>query len=504
MSGKTSEFAFQVTGLNKFFGPTHANRDIHFTLRRGEVRGLAGENGSGKSTLLSQLAGIYPSDSGSILKDGQPYQPDDPLYAIEHGVSIVVQELGLIGALPAGVNVFLGRTRPFSKFGVVDLKRVYQEANQVLSKWGLPSIPIHRMASTMNVETKKIVELARALSCDPDVLILDEVTQALSQDNRVKLHRLIERYRELGRSVILITHDLEEMLEITDSVSILRDGELLETVDSKSVTVDALKSKMVGRNLDGEYYRSDMETSHGEQVVLSVEHLSTDSGLEDVSFQVHEGEIVALCGLSDSGIHEVGKAVYGLCRITGGTVRLVPDQTEIRHQSQAWRHRVGYVPKDRDNEALMLNASIRENFCMSSVPALTGKGLLLKNRDLNALAEGARERFQVKCTGIRQGIHALSGGNKQKINLGRWLLKDLQLLVVDCPTRGVDVGVKAYLYRCLRDAKEKGMAILMITDELPEAIGMADHILVMKNGSVTSVNSRSSGFSEESIVQVMI
>lgn len=503
MSSK-SEYAFEVTGLNKWFGPTHANCNIDFKLRRGEVRGLAGENGSGKSTLLSQLAGIYGSDSGTILKDGEPYQPDSPLYAIQHGVSIVVQELGLIGNLPAGINVYLGRTKPFSKFGVVNVKKVYQQANEILEKWGLPQVPLHRMSAAMNVETKKIVELARALSSDPDILILDEVTQALSQDNRVKLHKLIERYREMGRSIILITHDLEEMLEITDSISILRDGELIETVDSKAITVDELRSKMVGRSLEGDYYRSDMETSHEPEVVLSVEHLTTESGLNDVSFEVHKGEIMALCGLSDSGIHEVGKAVYGLSPIRHGKVHLVPDKVDIRNQSQAWNHRVGYVPKDRDNEALMLNASIRENFCMASAPQLKGKALLLKNSELNKLAESGRETFQVKCTGINQVINALSGGNKQKINLGRWLVKDLQLLVVDCPTRGVDVGVKAYLYQCLRDAKKKGVAILMITDELPEAIGMADNILVMKDGSVSGQVTRSSGFSEESIVQVMI
>ena len=412
--------------------------------------------------------------------------------------------MGLIGSLPAGVNVFLGRTKPFSKFGVVNLKKIYQEADQILEKWGLAQIPLNRMASAMNVETKKVVELARALSSDPDILILDEVTQALSQDNRSKLHKLIERYRELGRSVILITHDLEEMMEITDSISILRDGQLIETINSKELTVEQLRSKMVGRSLEGEYYRSDMETSHEDEVVLSVENLSTSSGLHDVSFQVHKGEIMALCGLSDSGIHEVGKAVYGLTRAKAGRVVLVPDKLEIRHQTQAWKHRVGYVPKDRDNEALMLQTTIRENSCMSSVPNLTGKALLLKGGDLNQLAENAREQFQVKCTGIGQTINALSGGNKQKINLGRWLVKDLQLLIVDCPTRGVDVGVKAYLYQCLKDAKKNGMAILMITDELPEAIGMADNILVMKDGAVSGQIARSSGFSEESIVQVMI
>ncbi len=504
MSGEKSELILEVKGLDKHFGPTYANKKIDFSLRRGEIRGLAGENGSGKSTMLMLLAGLKPIDSGVIQKDGKPYTPYSPLYAIDHGVSIVVQELGLIDTLPAGVNVFLGRTKPFSRFGVVSLKKMYQQANEVLAKWDLSPVPIHRMASDMNVETKKIVELARALSTDPDVLILDEVTQALSQDNRLKLYNLIRKYREMGRSVILITHDLEEMLDLTDSISILRDGELLETLDTKSITVDELKTKMVGRNLEGEYYRSDMEASHGEQVILSVKGLSTAGGLNDVSFEIHEGEILALCGLSDSGIHEVGKAAYGLAKITQGTVTLVHDNINIRNQSQAWKHRVGYVPKDRDAEGLMMSASIRENFCMSSVPENTGKALLLKKQDLNRLAESSRERFHVKCIDVTQVINDLSGGNKQKINVGRWLTKDLQLLVVDCPTRGVDVGVKAYLYQCLKDAKAKGVAILMITDELPEAIGMADNILVMKDGRISGEISRHSKFSEESIMQVMI
>jgi ribose transport system ATP-binding protein len=490
--------------VNKWFGPTHANKNINFTLRRGEVRGLAGENGSGKSTLLSQLSGIHNSDSGTILKNGEPYTPYNTIYAIEHGVSIVVQELGLIGTLSAGINVFLSRTRQFSRFGIVNLEKAYRQAKAVLEQWGLPDIPLHRLAGEFSVETKKIVELARALSTNPDVLILDEVTQALSHDNREKLHQIITRYRELGRSVIVITHDLEEMLEISDTISILRDGMLLETVNSKEITVDALKSKRVGRNLEGAYYRQDRETSHEDDIILSVQGLATETGLENVSFDIHRGEILALCGLSDSGIHDVGKAVYGLEKISGGRVLLTADNTEIRRHSQAWNHRVGYVPKDRDLEALMLRASIRENFAMSSVPNLTERFGLLKKKKLNSLSENAKERFQVKCVSVEQEIDALSGGNKQKVNMGRWLIKDLQLLIVDCPTRGVDVGVKAYLYQCLKDVKKNGMAILLITDELPEAIGMADTILILKEGKINGRLRRSDGFNEESIVQVMI
>jgi len=500
----SNEYVFQVSGLNKHFGPTYANKNIDFSLKHGEVRGLAGENGSGKSTLLSQLAGIYSSDSGTILKDGKEYIPTSPLYAQQHGVSIVVQELGCIGALPAGINVFLGRSGEFAKFGIVNLRKVYQRANEILEQWDLPKVPLGRNASSMSVESKKIVEIARALSTDPDVLILDEVTQALAQDNRTKLHNLIQKYKEMGKSVILITHDLDEMIEITDSISILRDGELIETVDSRNITEDELKTKMVGRNLEGEYYRSDTEATRGEQKILSVSDLTTVSGLNSVSFDLYSGEILGLCGLSDSGIHEVGKAVYGLEDRVKGDVYMENIDYHIKNAAGAWKHQVGYVPKDRDNEALMLHASIRENFSMSSVPEMSSAAGYLSNAKLTAFADEAKTQFSVKATSVRQEIDALSGGNKQKVNMGRWLLKDLHLLIVDCPTRGVDVGVKAYLYQCLRDAKAAGLAILLITDELPEAIGMSDRILIMKNGKITGEVSRSEGLSEEAIVRVMI
>lgn len=498
------EFIFEVTKLNKRFGPTHANKDIDFTLKKGEIRGLAGENGSGKSTLLSQLAGIYPSDSGTILKDGVEYKPTSPLYAQQHGVSIVVQELGCIGNLPAGVNVFLGRTKQFSKFGIVNMRQIYKETNAILEKWGLPQVALGKNTKNMNVEQRKLVEIARALSTNPDVLILDEVTQALSQDNRDKLHKLIKDFSAQGKSIIMITHDLEEMIEITDSISILRDGELLETLDSKTITEDELKTKMVGRNLDGDYYRSDHEATRGKDRILSVEDVCTESGLKNVSFDLYSGEILAFCGLSDSGIHDLGRVVYGLERCKQGKVTLVQDNFVIKNAHQAWNHRVGYVPKDRDNEALMLKGSIRENFSMSSVPEIAAKVGFLSVPKMNRLSKDARIKYKVKSVDIFQEIDALSGGNKQKVNVGRWLLKDLQLFVVDCPTRGVDVGVKVYLYQCLREAKKAGLAILMITDELPEAIGMADRIFIMKNGEITGNVMRSEMLSEEEIVKVMI
>ncbi|WP_419821187.1 sugar ABC transporter ATP-binding protein [Anoxybacterium hadale] len=499
-----NESILQIENLNKSFGPTHANKNICFTLQKGEVRGLAGENGSGKSTLLSQIAGILCKDSGKMQKDGAAYDPKSPLEANENKIAIVVQELGLVNTLPAGINIFLGRTDQFSRFGIVNMKKVYQAANQQLEKWGLPAIPYHRLAGEMNVETRKMIELARALSTDPDILILDEVTQALSHDNRLRLYEIIKKFKEQGKSIILITHDLEEMIEITDTISILRDGELIGTETSSEINSDILKTKMVGRKLDGEYYRADAEERYEDEVILEVKNIVSEDGLADISFDVHKGEILGFCGLSDSGIHAVGKAVYGLSKLKTGTVCLKHKNIRICNQTQALQNGMAYVPKDRDHEALMMAASIRENFSMPSLDALRGPLGYLSTRKLNRMAEDAKNLFNVKCTGIDQPMNGLSGGNKQKVNLGRWLLKDPDVLVVDCPTRGVDVGVKAYLYQCLKNAKEKGVAIVLITDELSEAIGMSDNIAVMKNGKIVKTIKRSSHFSEEAIIEVMI
>ncbi len=497
-------YALQIKGLNKRFPTTHANKDIDLTLKKGEVRGLAGENGSGKSTLISQIAGILQSDSGTMIKEGELYNPRNPLEANARRVSTVVQELGLVNSLPSGINVFLGRTKQFTRFGIVDLKKVYKFANDELQKWGLPTLPFHKLAGDMNVETRKMVELARALSVDPDILILDEVTQALSHDNRQILYELIKKFKEMGRAIILITHDLEEMVKITDSISILRDGELISTEQSSEITVEVIKAKMVGREIKGEYYRSDSEESYEDEVILKVHDVTTEEGLRNITFDVHKGEILSFCGLSDSGIHEIGKAVFGLSKLHTGQVKVDSEGVRITSPSQALANGMGYVPKDRDGEALMIQASIKDNFCLPSIVELQGHLGFLGNEKNRKVANDAKDRFNVKCFGIDQFMSSLSGGNKQKVNLGRWLIKDLKILIVDCPTRGVDVGVKAYIYQCLKEAKKNGIAVVMITDELSEAIGMADNIAVMKNGQIVKTIKRSSTFSEESIIEVMI
>jgi ribose transport system ATP-binding protein len=501
----SSEVILEIHGLNKHFGPTHANKNIDFTLRRGEVHGLIGENGSGKSTLLSQIAGLYRSDSGEMKVNGKAYAPHSPLDANAHGISMVMQELGVIGSLPTGVNVFLGRTGQFAKGGIVDLREMNRAAAAVFEKWGLNMPPLNKLTENMIIEDRKMIELARALSIDPEILLLDEVTQSLSLNNRRNLYDLIERFRNMGRSVIVITHDIEEMIRITDTITVLRDGQVVGEVVSAETDPDQIRMMMVGRQISGDYYRDDTTPDCDGETVLSVRDLSVPGELEDVSFDVHAGEILGFCGLSDSGIHTVGKAVYGLAPLQSGTVRLVQDDVYIKSAPQALKNNVGYIPKDRDNEALMIFANIRDNFTLPSVDNLRRKGTgLLEPKRFNTLSAEMVEKLSVKTTGITQTMDGLSGGNKQKVNFGRWLAKDLKLLILDCPTRGVDVGVKAYIYALMKQAKKDNIAMILISDELTEVLGMSDRVIVMKDGRVNGELERSEDLTEQKVIGVMI
>lgn len=501
------EFALEIRGLSKRFGPTLANCNIDFALKKGEVHGLIGENGSGKSTLLSQIAGLYPRDSGEMFVNGEAYDPRSPLDANNHKISMVMQELGVVGNLPAGVNVFLGRTDLFSKNGIVSLKKMNKAAQEQFKKWDLTMPPLDRMTDGMMIESRKMIELARALSVDPEIILLDEVTQSLSLNNRRKLYALIQKFKEMNRSVIIITHDIEEMIEITDSITVLRDGEVVGNVKSAETTPDEIRMMMVGRQVSGDYYRADMVPDYQDKVVLEVRNLTVPHEIRDVTFDVHAGEILGFCGLSDSGIHSVGKAVYGLSRIARGSVTLKTEtgDIQIKTPTQAMKNNMGYVPKDRDNEALLIHASIKDNFALPSLTELQGPVGVLRPAALNKLASEMTGKFSVKCTGIFQPMDALSGGNKQKVNLGRWLAKkNLKLVVLDCPSRGVDVGVKAYIYTLMKEAKRAGIAMILISDELTEVLGMADRLFVMKDGAVTREIRRDEDFTEQSVIGVMI
>ena len=492
----------EIRGLNKSFGSTKANVDINVTFMKGEVHGIAGENGSGKSTLLSQLAGMLESDSGEVFLKGQPYKPSSPVDAMNNSIAMVVQELGVIGNLPAGINIYLGRMDEVCKRGIVNFGKIRKNVKEVRQEWHLPEYPLGRRCDLMNVEQRKMIELTRALSVNPDILILDEITQALSHNNRKLLYEIIAKLRDQGKTIILITHDIEEMVEITDRITVMRDGHVIETLNSCDVTANQIKSKMVNRELDGDFYRSDNEPSWEDEVVISVKDVSVEGSLDHLSFDLHKGEILGFCGLSDSGIHDVGKAMYGL--FGKKNVTLTEGNIQITDPITALNSGIGYLPKDRDGEGLMMDNDICDNFCVPSYRELSSKIGTLTNRTMYKASDAAMKRFNVKAEDSDTLMNSLSGGNKQKVNLGRWLIKDLKVMILDCPTRGVDIGVKAYIYKEMMEAKKAGLAIVLISDELLEALGMSDRLMVVNSGRVVMEMLRGEDFTEEKVIGVMI
>jgi ribose transport system ATP-binding protein len=501
---QSGNIIFKAESMRKYFGVTHANDDVSIEIPAGQIRGLIGENGSGKSTLISMIAGISRKDFGMMYLCGKPYEPESPLGARNCKIGTVVQELGLIDGLPVGMNLFLGAMDPFKrKNGILDTKKLFAEAQHQLKKWGFPGISARQSTESLSVENKKIVELVRALSINPELLILDEITQALSLNNRKKLIDIIIQLKREGKAVLIVTHDIEEMVAITDFITVMRDGRIVAERESEQTTTGEIKRLMVGRDINNVYYRESELSPIGEDTVLEVRNLCSDK-FRNVSFDLHKGEIVGICGLSDSGIHELAESLFTVRKVKGGTITLPGKNAALKTPKQAMDLGVGYVPKDRDHQALMVHDSIKHNIALAAVEMTKQAFGFLNPAKAEKLSEDAISRFQIKTSGPDQTVSGLSGGNRQKVNLARWTIQNKDVLILDCPTRGVDIGVKAYIYRTMTVAKENGVSIILVSDELPEIIGMSDTVLVMKEGEIVKQIPRSSGFSEETIIEVMI
>jgi len=495
---------FSVVNISKSFGVTKANQNISLEIKRGCVHGLAGENGSGKSTLASIICGIQQPDSGEMFKDGKPYKPLTPLEANKNKVAMVVQELGVVGTLSPLVNMFLGSTQKYAKNGLVNLNKMKEEARKVFEQWGIFEVPLDGMAEELSIEYRKILELARALTADPDLIILDEISQALSYDTRQMLYKFIEKFTSQGKSVIMITHDLEEMVEVCDTVSVLRDGVLIATKDTSELDPDKIRNMMIGRKIEGDYYRTDKKENYQEEVVIKAENLTVPHKFENISFELHRGEILGVCGLSDAGIHDLGSAIFGLEAQRTGNLYHIPSGTRLNSPDDVIKTKGAYLSKDRDAHGLMLDASIFHNIALPNAVDLSGRMGFLSPSKMRKLVNKVVKSFEIKAKNINQATKSLSGGNKQKVNLSRWLTKDLDYIILDCPTRGVDVGVKAYIYNVILKAKQQGLAVLLITDELPEALGMSDRIMVLRDHKCITILNRSGDFSEAKIAEVML
>ncbi len=488
--------------IDKKFDITHAVDHVSLTVDAGEIRGLIGENGSGKSTFCQMLCGIYTIGGGTFTLDGKGIHPHNQVEANNEGIAIIVQEMGTLSGLTVAENIFFGHEEPFMKGVVKNTAAMNKEAQRLLNEYGFKHINAAAMIDTYNFEDRKLVEIVKATYMEPKILVIDETTTALSHNGRRELYRIMHAVRDAGRSVIFISHDLGEVLEHCDTVSVLRDGEYIDTVKASEVSEDDLKRLMVGREIGNAYYRTDYGKPISPEVVLSVKGVSVPGEISDISFDLHKGEILGFGGLSECGMHEVGKAVFGASWDREGSVML-SDGTAINDIPTAIKHSIAYASKDRDNESIILNESIRNNIVLPSIDDLSMYGLL-NGKKLTTFAEEHANNMQTKMASVNQFISDLSGGNKQKVVLARWMGKGADILVLDSPTRGIDVKVKQAIYALMQELKEQGKSIIMISEEIPELLGMSDRIFIMKDGIINGEFFRSETLNENDLIAKMV
>jgi ribose transport system ATP-binding protein len=471
-----------IRNLSKAFAGVRALDNVQFELQPGEVHALMGENGAGKSTLMKVLAGIYPKEAGQILVDGQPVEITSPRAAQRLGIGIIHQELNLMNHLSAAQNIFIGR-EPRGRFGLfLDEDALNEQARRIFERMNLkldPRTPV----GELTVAKQQMVEIAKALSFDSRVLIMDEPTAALNSEEVADLFRIIRQLKAHGVGVVYISHKMDELKQIADRVTVMRDGRYIATAPMASTSVDAIIGMMVGRELAD--IESEFCDSSRNDIVLEVEGLTRGHAVKDVSFVLRKGEILGFAGLMGAGRTEVARAIFGADKIDAGEIRVHGVRASIKSPADAVAHGIGYLSEDRKHFGLATGLDVETNIALSNLPSFVGAHLMLDEAAMRSTAERYVQQLQIKTPSVRQPVRLLSGGNQQKIVIAKWLLRDCGILFFDEPTRGIDVGAKAEIYKLLNALAAQGKAIVVISSELPEVLRLSHRILVMCEGRVT-------------------
>jgi len=473
-----------MEGASKRFGGVQALAGAELTLFAGEIHGLLGENGAGKSTLLKTLAGVHRLDSGSITLNGKVFDQGSTRSAREQGIAVIYQEPSLFPDLTLAENVFVGR-QPI-KNGHVDWSAMAQEAQALFLQLGVPLSP-HIRARGLSIADQQIVEIAKALSIQASVIVMDEPTAALSSAEVDRLFVVARNLEARGCAVVFVSHRLEEVFALCTRITVMRDGATVATALTLDVTESDIIQWMVGREISDLFPKLESEVG---EVVLSVKDLAREGQFENVSFDVHAGEIVALAGLVGSGRSEVVQAIFGVDKYDKGSVTINGKKLVNGSPAASMAAGVALVPEDRRQQGLFMASSIAKNSSITLLKKIK-HGLLLRSSAEVALAKTWAETLNLKFNDLSDPVERLSGGNQQKVVLAKWLATNPKLLIVDEPTRGIDIGTKAEVHKLLSQQAQKGLAVLMVSSELPEVLGMADRIIVMREGHLVDEFSRS-------------
>ena len=475
-----AEYLLSAEGIRKEFPGVVALDDVEFKLKRGTVHALMGENGAGKSTLMKILAGIYTPDKGDVKLKGAEIRLKSPLDALENGIAMIHQELNLMPFMTVAENIWI-RREPKNRFGFVDhgeMKRITARLFDRLKIKIDPEIEVRHLS----VANRQMVEIAKAVSYESDVLIMDEPTSALTEREVAHLFEIIRDLREQGIGIVYITHKMNELFEIADEFSVFRDGKFIGTHASSDVTRDDIIRMMVGREITQMFPKEEVPIG---DVVLSVKNLALDGVFRDVSFDVRAGEILGIAGLVGSGRSNVAETLFGVTPASSGTISIDGKTLSIDSPNTAIRNRMAFLTEDRKDTGCLLILDILENMQIAVLQDRFVKGGFVTEKQVTAACEEMSRKLRVKTPNLQERIENLSGGNQQKVLIGRWLLTNPRILILDEPTRGIDVGAKAEIHRLVTELARNGVAVIMISSEMPEVLGMSDRIMVMHEGRVT-------------------
>ena len=475
-----SEYILELKDITKQFPGVKALDRMNFQLKRSEVHALLGENGAGKSTLMKVLSGIYQPDEGQILLNGQSVHFANTIAAEKAGISIVHQELAVFNTSSVAENIFTTNP-PKTKIGTIDYQTMYRNVRQLLDKYGFQDINEKRTMRALSVGRQQIVEILRAVKKNAKLLILDEPTSALTEKETEVLMQIIRTLKGQGVSIVYISHRLEEVFQICDSATIMRDGQYITTLDVAGTTKDELVRYMVGRDVVYQYGAG--TSKHGKEL-LRVEHLTSGNAVKDVSFCVHEGEVLGLAGLEGAGRTELMECIFGVRKIDSGEIFMDGKSVKVTSAGAAKRLDMAYMTKDRKNKGLFLRKSIADNMLAANLDRFTKNGFT-QFADARKSAAEYKEAFDVKTPNVDKKVGQLSGGNQQKVLMGMWVSRHPKLLMIDEPTRGIDVGTKESIHNLVRRYAKNGMAVIMSSSDMPELIGASDRIVALYEGEVT-------------------
>jgi rhamnose transport system ATP-binding protein len=488
-----TENILELKNITKRFSGVEVLHEVSFSLRPGEVHALLGENGAGKSTLVKVITGVHQPDGGQIILDGKKVHFADTRESREAGIAAIYQELSLFPDLDVAENIFVGR-QPTTTGGRIDWRKLYADAGSLLESLGV-HLDLKHKARNLSIAQQQMVEIARAFSINARILIMDEPTSSLTLNEVADLFRLVRRLRDEGTAVIFISHRLEELFELADRVTVMRDGSYVDTCALKDVTRDDLIRLMVGRTITNLFPKQDVKAG---DVVLKVENLGREGTFGGVNFELRKGEILGMAGLVGAGRTNVARAIFGVEPATSGSIQIDGRKVAITSPQQAIQLGLAYVPEDRQLHGLIPAMNITSNISLPTLSKYAVRGWLQDKVECKASYEAALQ-MEVRANHIWQLARELSGGNQQKIVLSKWLSTKPRILILDEPTRGIDVGTKAAVHALMSKLAAEGMAILMISSELPEVLGMSDRVIVMREGHMTAQFSRAEATQEKII-----